>query len=154
MAQKVQFYFQIISKFKNEKINLPRRQTFLSAGYDLESAIDVQILPRQTVLVPTGIKAFFDYDKVLCVYARSSLIKKNLMLSNGVGIIDSDYYNNTQNEGHIFVALYNLSDKNAVLIQKNERIAQCILQNFYLTKNDLASKRIRDNGFGSTNEKK
>ncbi|MDV3173851.1 MAG: hypothetical protein Q8783_01970 [Candidatus Phytoplasma stylosanthis] len=74
-------------------------------------------------------------------------------MPNSVGIIDSDYYDNRHNEGHIFIPLYNFSNEK-VFIQKNERIAQGILQNFYLSDNDFVEKdKIRQSGFGSTNKK-
>ncbi|KXT29428.1 dUTPase family protein [Candidatus Phytoplasma oryzae] len=157
---KKNFFFDIISSFKGKYINLPRRQTYFSAGYDFESATNIIIKSKEIVLVPTGIKACFDKDKVLLIYSRSSLsLKKGLMLANNVGVIDSDYYNNDYNEGHIFIPLYNFSDRD-VLINKNERIAQGILQRFYLTnddnlinKNNFQKEKImkkRKSGFGST----
>ncbi|MDV3196946.1 MAG: dUTP diphosphatase, partial [Pigeon pea little leaf phytoplasma] len=60
-----------------------------------------------------------------------------------------DYYNNSENEGHILISLYNFSNQ-TVIIDKNERIAQGIFQNFLLTKNDNNESKIRKNGFGST----
>ena len=90
-------------------------------------------------------------DEFLGVHIRSSMaVKKNLMLVNNVGIIDADYYNNADNEGHIMLALLNMS-KNAVILQKNERIAQGIFYK-YLTADDdnTAAKAVRSGGFGST----
>ncbi|MGI3136267.1 MAG: dUTP diphosphatase [Candidatus Phytoplasma vitis] len=152
MNNKVKFFFEVVNSFKDKCINLPRRQTLFSAGYDFESAVSIIIKPKELVLVPTGIKACFDSDKVLCIYPRSSLsLKKRLVMPNSVGIIDSDYYNNLKNEGHIFIPLYNLSNEE-VSIEKTERIAQGILKDFYLTNDDLVeSNKIREDGFGSTN---
>ncbi|WCA22536.1 dUTP diphosphatase [Candidatus Phytoplasma oryzae] len=157
MCYKNNFLFEIVSSFKNKNIKLPKRQTNFSAGYDLESAIDILIKPKEIFLVPTGIKSFFNKNKVLMIYARSSLfLKKKLMLSNNVGIIDSDYYNNEENEGHIIIPLYNFSDKE-VEILKGERIAQAILQKFYIVNNDnfinnYKKNKKRKSGFGSTND--
>ncbi|KAB8122115.1 MAG: deoxyuridine 5'-triphosphate nucleotidohydrolase [Candidatus Phytoplasma cynodontis] len=149
--------FEIVSSFKNKNINLPKRQTSFSAGYDFESAIDFKISPKTIFLTPTGIKSCFNKDKVLMIYARSSLsLKKSLMLANNVGIIDSDYYNNLENEGHIFIPLYNFSDKE-IFVFKGERIAQGIFQKFYLTNDDNLKNmsrnqknKVRKSGFGST----
>ncbi|WP_323847920.1 MAG: dUTP diphosphatase [Phytoplasma sp.] len=151
MQNKVKFFFEIISSYKDKGINLPQRQTLFSAGYDFESAIDIIIKPRELFLLPTGIKSCFDSDKVLFIYPRSSLsVKKGLIMPNSVGIIDSDYYNNPKNEGHIFIPLYNLFDKE-IKIKKTERIAQGILKDFYLTNNDFVSNnKSRKDGFGST----
>lgn len=151
MRNKVNFFFEVVSIYKDKNISLPKRHTLYSAGYDFESAISIVIKPKDLVLIPTGIKAYFESDKFLCIYPRSSLaLKKSLIMPNSVGIIDSDYYNNLKNEGHIFVPLYNISDKE-VKIEKRERIAQGILQKFYLTNNDFTQdKKTRQDGFGST----
>ena len=72
------------------------------------------------------------------------------MLVNNVGIIDADYYNNADNEGHIMVALLNMGSE-AVTIPQGERIAQGIFYN-YLTvdDDDKVEKSVRAGGFGST----
>ncbi|MDO8029925.1 dUTP diphosphatase ['Planchonia careya' phytoplasma] len=143
-------FFEVVSYYKKNNIQLPQRQTQYSAGYDLAAAIEINISPQQIEIVPTGLKVFLSSNQVLLIYARSSLfIKKKLMLTNNVGVIDSDYYNNIENEGHILIPLYNFSNQ-TITIHKNERIAQGILQNFLLTKNDNNENQIRKNGFGST----
>ncbi|MCG3566516.1 MAG: dUTP diphosphatase [Sweet potato little leaf phytoplasma] len=143
-------FFEVVSYYKKNNIQLPQRQTQYSAGYDLAAAIEINIPPQQIAIIPTGLKVFLPSNQVLLIYARSSLfIKKKLMLTNNVGVIDSDYYNNIENEGHILIPLYNFSNQ-IITIHKNERIAQGILQNFLLTKNDNNENQIRKNGFGST----
>ncbi|MDO7983481.1 MAG: dUTP diphosphatase [Pigeon pea little leaf phytoplasma] len=143
-------FFEVVNCYKNNNIQIPKRQTKYSAGYDLAAAIETKILPQQLAIIPTGLKVFLPYNQVLLIYSRSSLfIKKKLMLTNNVGVIDSDYYNNSENEGHILISLYNFSNQ-TVIIDKNERIAQGIFQNFLLTKNDNNESKIRKNGFGST----
>ncbi|MDV3182538.1 MAG: dUTP diphosphatase [Candidatus Phytoplasma australasiaticum] len=143
-------FFEVVSYYKKNNIQLPQRQTQYSAGYDLAAAIEINIPPQQIAIIPTGLKVFLPSNQVLLIYARSSLfIKKKLMLTNNVGVIDSDYYNNIENEGHILIPLYNFSNQ-IITIHKNERIAQGILQNFSLTKNDNNENQIRKNGFGST----
>ncbi|MDV3157255.1 MAG: dUTP diphosphatase [Candidatus Phytoplasma australasiaticum] len=143
-------FFEVVSYYKKNNIQLPQRQTQYSAGYDLAAALEINISPQQIAIIPTGLKIFLPPNQVLLIYARSSLfIKKKLMLTNNVGVIDSDYYNNIENEGHILIPLYNFSNQ-IITIHKNERIAQGILQNFLLTKNDNNENKIRKNGFGST----
>ncbi|AGL90231.1 DeoxyUTP pyrophosphatase [Candidatus Phytoplasma australiense] len=149
MSQKKRF-FEKITLYQTENINLPQRQTEKSGGYDFEAAQNIEIKPQTVQLVPTGIKAFFSENETLLIYARSSLaLKKQLMMANGVGVVDSDYYNNLQNEGHIFIPLYNFSSQ-TVKIEKGERIAQGIFQPFLLSTNEEKPSFLRKGGFGST----
>lgn len=67
MNNKVKFFFEVVNSFKDKCINLPRRQTLFSAGYDFESAVSIIIKPKELVLVPTGIKAFLVLIK-FCVF--------------------------------------------------------------------------------------
>lgn len=143
--------FEIISSYADEDIALPKRKTSDSAGYDIEAAEAVSIMPKSFVVVKTGIKAFMNYDEYLAIHIRSSLaFKRGLMLMNSTGIIDSDYYNNEDNEGHIMIGLYNLSDTVAE-IKKSERIAQGIFTKYLITNDDDATG-IRVGGIGSTGE--
>ena len=143
--------FEVVSTFKNENINIPKRKTISSAGYDIESAEDIVIPALSKKVVKTGIKAKMSDDLVLLIHIRSSMaFKKNLSLVNSVGVIDADYYNNEDNEGHILIGLYNNSDKD-VKIRKGERIAQGIFVNYVFTENDNEQeKEIRIGGIGST----
>lgn len=103
------------------------------------------------VLVPTGIKACMHKDEFLGLYNRSSNpLKRSLILANGVGVIDSDYYNNEDNEGHIMFQFINLGFF-PVKIKKGERIGQGIFQKF-LTVEETEETREdqRSGGFGST----
>jgi len=144
--------FEVVSSYQNKMINLPKRQTLHSAGYDIESAETVVIHPQEVKLVKTGLKAYMQPDEVLQVYIRSSIpINKGLMMANNVGIIDSDYYNNEKNEGHIMIPLYNFS-KNPVIINKGDKIAQGIFIKYLTTDNDEPVERIRAGGFGSSSE--
>lgn len=141
--------FEVVTKYKDSNIKLPQRKTSGSAGYDFESAVTIEIEPKQIAFVSTGIKAFMQNDEVLQMYPRSSLsFKKKLVKANSVGIIDSDYYNNPDNEGEIMLILYNFGEEK-VLVTKGERIAQGIFMK-YLTVNDSEIKKKRLGGFGST----
>ena len=162
--------FEVISRYKDQQIQLPVRSTHFSAGYDIEAAERTVIpsLPRQlhalaqdeteqmdiipTTLVPTGLKAYMQEDEYLQLINRSSNpMKRNLCLPNSVGIIDQDYYNNPNNEGHIFVQLVNYGP-NDYIIEKGERICQGIFAKYYTTDQDSdhTHKAERSGGFGST----
>jgi len=131
------------------QVSLPERKTARSAGYDLAAAADVVLEPGQVVLVPTGLKAYMEPDEVLLLTIRSSLaVKRGLMLANGVGVIDADYADNPDNEGHIQVAMVNLGSL-PVHLAKGERIAQGIFLKYLSTCDDHAAGE-RTGGFGST----
>jgi len=141
--------FEIVSKYKNENITLPKRATKDSAGYDFAAIKSETIKPGEIKLIFTGIKVIMPKNEVLMIFPRSSLsLKKGLMMSNGVGVIDSDYYN-SKNEGHIMIPLYNFTSKN-VQIEKGERIAQGIFTTFFKTIDEETQFSIRLGGFGSS----
>lgn len=141
--------FETVSTFDGQEINLPERKTAQSAGYDIEAAETVSIEPGATKIIATGIKAFMNYDEYLAIHVRSSLgIKRHLMLANATGIIDSDYYNNEDNEGHIMIALFNFGADTAT-IKKGERIAQGIFSKYLKATEDSATG-VREGGIGST----
>ena len=100
-------------------------------------------------LVPTGIKCEMPKDMYLELSVRSSCpLKHWLILANGVGIIDADYYNNPDNEGHIFFQIINLSPFDIVL-HKGDTIGQGVFHKYY-TVDDDAAEGERTGGFGST----
>lgn len=138
-------------KFFQDKMILPKRNTAYSAGYDFICPVDVHILPGQKVLIPTGIKVELDQDKVLQVYPRSGLgTKTDCMMANTVGIIDSDYYNNEDNEGHILIMIKNNS-KEAVSIKQGDRFCQGIIVAFFTVDGDeVGVGDVRKGGLGST----
>lgn len=106
------------------------------------------------ILVPTGIKAKMPEDEMLLLYNRSSNpLKRFLFLANGVGVVDSDYYNNESNEGHIQFQFINLGPT-PITIKKGERIGQGIFQKFLLTTDPEITQRrdLRLGGFGSTDK--
>ena len=147
--------FEVAKGFENENINLPKRKTKFSAGYDVESAEDIVIPSFKKVmnptLVKTGVKAYMQDDEVLMLYNRSSNPKKKgLILANSVGVIDKDYYGNQDNDGHIMFAFYNIKEED-IEIKKGECIGQAIFQKYFLSDDDNAEGE-RTGGFGSTNK--
>ena len=147
--------FEVAKGFENADINLPERKTKHSAGYDVEAAEDT-IIPSfkkgmKPTLVKTGIKAYMQDDEVLFLYNRSSNPKKKgLILANSVGVIDKDYYENPDNDGHIMFAFYNIKEED-IEIKKGEAIGQAIFQKFFITDDDNATG-LRESGFGSTSK--
>ncbi len=118
--------FEIAKGFENAGINLPIRKTKYSAGYDIESAEDIVIPPFKEgmapTLVKTGLKAYMQEDEYLKLCNRSSNPKKKgLVLANSIGVVDSDYYGNQDNDGHIMFAFYNNKNEDTV-IKKGECI--------------------------------
>jgi dUTP pyrophosphatase len=146
--------FEIVKAYQDFEVLVPQRQTKHSAGYDLASIEDVEIHPGEIKMIPTGLKVLLPDNEALLIFPRSSLgIKKGLMMSNSVGVIDSDYYNNETNEGHIMVPLYNFSNKK-VTVSKGERVAQGIFINYLQTIDDDPNHTVRLGGFGSSDKKR
>ena len=143
--------FEKIAKYAEIDFPMPERKTELSAGYDFCLPEEVTLEPGKLQLVPTGIKAYMQPGEWLGMHIRSSMaVKKRLMLVNNVGIIDADYYNNPDNEGHIMLALLNMGE-NPVTLPKGERVAQGIFYNYLTADGDeKVSKAVRGGGFGST----
>lgn len=114
-----------------------------------EIAKITKITKAKPTLVSTGIKCQMANDEYLEISVRSSCpLKHWLILANGVGIIDSDYYNNPDNEGEIFFQIINLSPF-PIRLQKGEKIGQGIIKK-YITTEDDAAIGDRTGGFGST----
>ena len=147
--------FEIIKGWEDKNINLPIRKTALSAGYDTEAAEDTIIPPFEPgikpTLIKTGIKAYCKDNEWIMVANRSSNPgKKHLVLANGIGIVDADYYGNEDNDGHIMFAYFNMSDEE-VTIKKGDVIGQLVFMNYLTTDNDQANG-LRKGGFGSTSK--
>lgn len=136
-----------------DNLVLPKRGTRGSAGYDFFSPIAFTLKPNETIKIPTGIRVYMEDGWVLKCYPRSGLgFKYRLQLNNTVGIIDSDYYNSS-NEGHMFAKITNdTNEEKEVTISKGEGFMQGIFVEYGITFDDEANE-IRDGGFGSTTKK-
>lgn len=136
-----------------ESIILPKRSTKLSAAYDIRSVDSVIIKPGESQILNTGLKVCMNSDEVLYIFSRSSLgYKYDVFLTNCVGVIDADYYNNKDNEGHFKVKLTN-NGKDDFIVNVNDRIAQGVFMK-YLTVDDeeeIINERI--GGIGSTDRR-
>lgn len=140
---------------------MPKRHSKHSAGYDFRSAGDYTIPPSNYIItennrmygidkpikIATGIKVYMEDDDVLILYNRSSNPKKGLVLANN-GIIDSDYVDNSDNEGEIMFQFWNFSDE-PIKISLGDRIGQGIFHKYLITDDDTAEGE-RIGGFGST----
>ena len=155
-------YFEKISfnQFKKDVKNdyklyeeylLPQRKTNNSVGYDFLAIEDFEIKPGEIKKIPTGYKAVFKKDEMLMIVVRSSMgFKYNVRLTNQVGIIDSDFYNNEENEGHIYVSLQNEGNE-AYKVKKGEAYSQGIFIKVLTCGERVNKKRV--GGIGSTNKK-
>ncbi len=147
--------FEIVKGYEDKNIKLPIRKTANAAGYDVEAAEDT-IIPAfkkgiKPTLVKTGIKGYCQENEWIMVANRSSNPgKKHLVLANGIGIVDADYYENEDNDGHIMFAYFNMSDED-VLIKKGDVIGQLVFMNYLIADNDKA-EGTRKGGFGSTSK--
>lgn len=147
--------FEIAKGFEDKNINLPIRKTRYSAGYDVEAAEDCVIpsykFGMKPTLVKTGIKAYMAEDEYLMLCNRSSNpFKKGLVMANSIGVIDADYYENPDNDGHFMYAFYNFFDHD-LEIKKGDIIGQAIFQKYYIADDDSAEGQ-RKGGFGSTSK--
>lgn len=128
---------------------LPKRHTKNSAGYDIRVKEDIEIKPHEMVTTMTDIKCKMPDDHFLMVVIRSSLASKyGLGLRNQLGIIDADYYGNSDNDGNIGLVLENRG-KETIYLKEQERVAQGILMPYGIFGHDEAES-MRDGGFGST----
>ena len=138
-------------KTKNEKVKIPFKATRGSAGFDIYAEIDsdITINPGDLVKIPTGISISLPSPEfVALLFSRSGLaVNYGIALSNGVGVIDSDY------RGEIVVGLCNLGKK-SYTIKTHERIAQMIIMPYFapgiVEVASLSDTERGAGGFGST----
>ncbi len=147
--------FEIAKGWEDRDINFPVRKTLHAAGYDVEAAEDTVIPPFERgckpTLIHTGLKAYCQDNEWYMLANRSSNPgKKKLVLANGIGIIDADYYGNPDNDGEFMYAYYNMSNED-VVIKKHDVIGQLVFMN-YLTVDEDKAEGVRTGGFGSTDK--
>lgn len=138
-----------IVKEQYDQIELPKRSTIGSAGYDFYSPFRTLVIyPGGSVIIPTGIRCKIEDGWFLGIVPRSSLgFKYHVALANTIGIIDSSYYI-ANNEGHIMVKLVNNGDRR-LEIYLGDRFAQGIFLPYGITEDDEVSA-LRTGGLGST----
>lgn len=132
-----------------DALTLPTRSTAHSAGYDFVSPMYFTLKPGETIMIPTGIRAYMPHNMVLLIFPRSGLgTKYHMHLANSTGVVDSDYYN-ADNEGHIFIKMVN-GGNDTVSIEQGQAFAQGVFTQYFVTHNDTSYK-TRTGGLGSTN---
>jgi dUTP pyrophosphatase len=145
--------FEAVTGYE-DTIQLPTRSTKHSGAYDFYCPLPVKIAPRQTVTIHTKVKAYMQPNELLLLFTRSSGGKKGLQLKNTTGLIDSDYYNNPDNEGNIILMLRNTNETGGedIVLSQGEKIAQGVFVNFLLADGDSLKnhKFERTGGIGST----
>lgn len=142
--------FEFVENMKEGSLlKLPERSTKNSAGYDFFNPNKVICKSHEITMIPTGIKAQFPEDEALFLFNRSSNPKKKgLIILNGVGVVDSDYYNNADNEGEMAFVFYNMLNED-VTLEAGEKLGQGIFMKYAKVDNDTAEAE-RTGGFGST----
>jgi len=136
-----------------DSIILPKRSTSKSAAYDIRSVESGVIKPGESKVFKTGLKVSMNDDEVFNLYIRSSVgYKYKVTLSNSVGVIDADYYNNEDNEGHFSLCLINHGDKD-YSVNVGDRIAQGVFMKYLTVDDEEKIDRKRKGGIGSTNKK-
>lgn len=137
-----------------DDVNIPKRATDGSAGYDLYAAGDsdwVEIPPHETVMIHTGLAVKMPHGYFGAIFARSGIaVKQGLRPANCVGVVDEDY------AGEIMVALHNDTNEEHI-VEMGSRIAQIVFVPYY-TGEMKEIDHINDTergagGFGSTGEK-
>ena len=133
-----------------DSIELPKRSTKKSAGYDIKSLEDGIIKPGEAMTFKTGLKVCMNDDECLYILSRSSQgYKYNVCLMNSVGLIDSDFYNNPDNEGHFSVRLVNFG-KDDFVVKKGDKLAQGVFSKFLTVDDEEEIEGERTGGLGST----
>jgi dUTP pyrophosphatase len=129
-------------------VKLPKRSTAKSAGYDFFAPHDFEIPAGESLMIWTGVKAYMMPWNVLLLMPRSSMGRYGIRFSNTIGVIDSDYVDNPNNEGEIALPFIN-NGRSTWSVKAGDKIAQGIFVN-YLTTDDDDVKKERTGGFGST----
>ena len=138
-------------KYIYNHVELPSRSTKHSAGYDFKSPINFKLNPGESIMIPTGIRAYMPDNLVLMIFPRSGLSTKyRFVPMNLTAIIDSDYYR-ADNEGHIHMKMVNDGNK-PLCIEQGQAFCQGIFTNYFTTYNDNADG-VRTGGMGSTDKK-
>lgn len=130
-----------------DEYTLPRRDTEFAAGYDFKALFDYTLEPGEIKKIPTGIKANMEGDEVLLLVDRSSMgFKYNVRMCNQVGVIDKDYYNNKDNEGHIWIRIQNEGDR-PYSVKKGEGMIQGMFMKYLKVDNEESDFKTRKSDY-------
>ncbi len=148
--------FEIVEDFAikyNEKdIVLPKRATTHSAGYDFYSPTDITIEAGKSEIIWSNVKAMCNEGEFLLIVVTSGMGKRGLILSNGIGVVDKDYYGNPTTDGNIGFRITNLGSE-PYTFAKGDKIGQGIFMPYYTLDEDNYDDIKRVGGFGSTDNK-
>lgn len=139
-------------KYDNKNITLPVRATKHSVCYDFYSPIDYNLNPNETKLIFTNVKAIFGEDEGLILASTSGMGKRGIILANGIGIIESDYYGNESNDGNLGFLLHNMGE-DVYQIKVGDKIGQGYFMRFLTVDDEKEITTERKGGFGSTVKK-
>jgi dUTP pyrophosphatase len=128
---------------------LPEAQHPGDAGLDLRANLDVEVLPGERAMIPTGLAVAIPDGHAGLVLPRSGLAsKRGLTLANAPGLIDAGY------RGEVVVAVVNLDRTESVKVAQGDRIAQLVIVAVPLVApswaNELPASERGEGGFGST----
>ncbi len=119
------------------------------AGMDL-TAISVEFT-QDYVSYKTGLAIEIPYGYVGLLFPRSSNSKKDMLLSNSVGVIDSGY----RGEIELRFKIIKSSEDSPLIYRSGDRVGQLIIMpipHINLIESETLSDSIRgEGGFGSTN---
>ncbi|MEG1751662.1 MAG: dUTP diphosphatase [Clostridia bacterium] len=138
-------------KYNNFNVKLPARATAHSVGYDFYSPIECVIKQNETKLIFTNVKAKFNFNEALILSSTSGMGKKGIILANGIGVVECDYYGNKDNDGNIGFMLHNQLE-NDYIINIDDKIGQGFFINYLTVDNEKEVITQRVGGFGSTNK--
>ena len=131
---------------------LPKRATAGSAGYDIITPLAINLEPGKDVYVSTLLKCRIPDGWFLTIVPRSGLgFKYFVRLANTLGVIDSDYYGNENNDGHIIVKIRNEGDQ-PLHLEAGKAFCQAIFLPYGVCRFEEGANAARTGGFGSTNK--
>lgn len=127
---------------------IPVRAHATDAGADLKAKKDAWLPKGKRILVKTGVRVEIPAGYVGLLFPRSSLSKFDIIMTNSVGVIDSDY------RGEIMASLMYIGDDEGKWIMKDDRIVQLVIIPIILAKfypvEELSDTTRGSGGFGST----
>ncbi len=130
-----------------DSIIIPQRDSTSTAGYDLHLLSDISLAPGEIIKIPTGLKSRFQPDEMLLLIVRSGTgFKYNIRLCNQVGVIDADYYNNPDNEGHLWIKIQN-EDTVEHNFKKSDALVQGIFVKYLTTDSDQDRNQERRSSY-------
>jgi dUTP pyrophosphatase len=139
-------------KKASPNVNLPKYQSELAAGFDIEAYIEgdglLRIAPGERELIRTGLHFQVPPNFELQLRPRSGLaLKHGISLTNSPATIDADY------NGEVKVILENRGDRPFV-VENGDRICQALIKQVerasFVEVNELGDTHRGEKGFGST----